>query len=92
MAPVCARRRNDALLRILVCMWCAGAPNLLLPPHLAQESWHNSHHAFPGSARHGLEWWQARPGWAPRGSLPSVAALEAPVNGSPAHATLQSKR
>jgi stearoyl-CoA desaturase (Delta-9 desaturase) len=22
------------------------------------ESWHNNHHAFPSSARHGLEWWQ----------------------------------
>jgi stearoyl-CoA desaturase (delta-9 desaturase) len=22
------------------------------------EGWHNSHHAFPTSARHGLRWWQ----------------------------------
>jgi stearoyl-CoA desaturase (delta-9 desaturase) len=22
------------------------------------ESWHNNHHAFPTSARHGLRWWQ----------------------------------
>jgi stearoyl-CoA desaturase (delta-9 desaturase) len=22
------------------------------------EGWHNSHHAFPTSARHGLQWWQ----------------------------------
>jgi stearoyl-CoA desaturase (Delta-9 desaturase) len=22
------------------------------------ESWHNNHHAFPTSARHGLKWWQ----------------------------------
>ncbi|GMI91876.1 FATTY ACID DESATURASE B, fatty acid desaturase 5 [Hibiscus trionum] len=22
------------------------------------ESWHNNHHAFEYSARHGLEWWQ----------------------------------
>ncbi len=22
------------------------------------EGWHNSHHAFPASARHGLRWWQ----------------------------------
>jgi stearoyl-CoA desaturase (delta-9 desaturase) len=22
------------------------------------EGWHNSHHAFPSSARHGLRWWQ----------------------------------
>jgi len=22
------------------------------------EGWHNNHHAFPKSARHGLRWWQ----------------------------------
>jgi stearoyl-CoA desaturase (delta-9 desaturase) len=22
------------------------------------EGWHNNHHAFPASARHGLVWWQ----------------------------------
>ncbi|HSI57142.1 MAG TPA: acyl-CoA desaturase [Ideonella sp.] len=27
------------------------------------ESWHNNHHAFPYSARLGLEWWQLDPGW-----------------------------
>jgi stearoyl-CoA desaturase (delta-9 desaturase) len=26
------------------------------------ESWHNNHHAFPTSARHGLRWWQLDPG------------------------------
>lgn len=26
------------------------------------ESWHNNHHAFPTSARHGLMWWQLDPG------------------------------
>jgi stearoyl-CoA desaturase (delta-9 desaturase) len=25
------------------------------------EAWHNNHHAFPRSARHGLRWWQADP-------------------------------
>jgi stearoyl-CoA desaturase (delta-9 desaturase) len=25
------------------------------------ESWHNNHHAFPTSARHGLRWWQLDP-------------------------------
>lgn len=29
----------------------------------AGESWHNNHHAFPYSARLGLEWWQLDPGW-----------------------------
>lgn len=28
------------------------------------EGWHNNHHAFPGSARHGQAWWQFDPGWA----------------------------
>jgi stearoyl-CoA desaturase (delta-9 desaturase) len=27
------------------------------------EGWHNNHHAFPTSARHGLEWWQLDVGW-----------------------------
>jgi stearoyl-CoA desaturase (delta-9 desaturase) len=22
------------------------------------EGWHNNHHAFPTSAKHGLKWWQ----------------------------------
>ena len=25
------------------------------------EAWHNNHHAFPTSARHGLRWWQLDP-------------------------------
>jgi stearoyl-CoA desaturase (delta-9 desaturase) len=25
------------------------------------EAWHNNHHAFPTSARHGLRWWQIDP-------------------------------
>jgi len=34
------------------------------------EAWHNNHHAFPTSARHGLHWWQLDPsGWL-------IAALE----------------
>jgi stearoyl-CoA desaturase (delta-9 desaturase) len=27
------------------------------------ESWHNNHHAFPTSARHGLKIWQVDPSW-----------------------------
>nr|XP_043636078.1 palmitoyl-monogalactosyldiacylglycerol delta-7 desaturase, chloroplastic-like [Erigeron canadensis] len=27
------------------------------------EGWHNNHHAFEYSARHGLEWWQIDLGW-----------------------------
>ena len=27
------------------------------------EGWHNNHHAFPSSARHGLRWWQVDLTW-----------------------------
>ena len=27
------------------------------------EGWHNNHHAFPTSARHGLFWWQFDPSY-----------------------------
>jgi stearoyl-CoA desaturase (Delta-9 desaturase) len=27
------------------------------------EGWHNNHHAFPSSARHGLRWWQLDYSW-----------------------------
>ncbi len=27
------------------------------------EGWHNNHHAFPTSARHGLKWWQFDTSW-----------------------------
>ena len=27
------------------------------------EGWHNNHHAFPASARHGLKWWQLDTSW-----------------------------
>jgi fatty-acid desaturase len=27
------------------------------------EGWHNTHHAFPTSARHGLAWWQPDASW-----------------------------
>ena len=27
------------------------------------EGWHNNHHAFPTSARHGLAWYQLDPNW-----------------------------
>jgi stearoyl-CoA desaturase (delta-9 desaturase) len=37
---------------------------LLALPTLG-EAWHNNHHAFPTSARHGLRWWQLDPSaWA----------------------------
>eukprot|EP00879_Flechtneria_rotunda_P022364 GHRR01023598.1.p1 GENE.GHRR01023598.1~~GHRR01023598.1.p1 ORF type:complete len:117 (+),score=34.19 GHRR01023598.1:790-1140(+) len=27
------------------------------------EGWHNAHHAFPYSARHGLDWWELDATW-----------------------------
>jgi stearoyl-CoA desaturase (delta-9 desaturase) len=27
------------------------------------EGWHNNHHTYPASARHGWRWWQWDPGW-----------------------------
>jgi stearoyl-CoA desaturase (delta-9 desaturase) len=36
-------------------------PWLVIPS--AGEAWHNNHHAFPSSARFGLEWWQLDLGW-----------------------------
>ena len=27
------------------------------------EGWHNNHHAFPTSARHGLRWWEFDISW-----------------------------
>ena len=27
------------------------------------DGWHNNHHAFPRSAKHGLRWWQFDPNW-----------------------------
>lgn len=27
------------------------------------EGWHNNHHAFPHSARHGLRWWEIDVTW-----------------------------
>ncbi len=41
-----------------------GSRNSLLVGTLAGgEGWHNNHHAFPYSARHGLLWWQVDATW-----------------------------
>jgi stearoyl-CoA desaturase (delta-9 desaturase) len=37
--------------------------NLLFGVLALGEGWHNNHHAFPSSARHGLEWWQLDFSW-----------------------------
>jgi stearoyl-CoA desaturase (delta-9 desaturase) len=34
-----------------------------LAPITLGESWHNGHHAFPTSARHGLRWWEIDLSW-----------------------------
>lgn len=36
------------------------------------EGWHNNHHAFPSSARHGLKWWQLDISWIVIRSLQAV--------------------
>ncbi len=37
--------------------------NLVVALFSAGEGWHNNHHAFPTSARHGLKWWQIDLSW-----------------------------
>lgn len=37
--------------------------NFWLMPLTLGESFHNGHHAFPTSARHGLRWWEIDPSW-----------------------------
>jgi stearoyl-CoA desaturase (Delta-9 desaturase) len=37
--------------------------NLLFGVLALGEGWHNNHHAFPTSARHGLRWWQVDPSY-----------------------------
>ncbi len=37
--------------------------NLVVAIFSAGEGWHNNHHAFPTSARHGLRWWQIDLSW-----------------------------
>ena len=36
---------------------------MILMPLTFGESWHNNHHAFPTSPRHGLRWWEIDPAW-----------------------------
>ncbi len=37
--------------------------NVLVGVVALGEGWHNNHHAFPSSARHGLKWWQFDLSW-----------------------------
>lgn len=54
------------------------------------EGWHNNHHAFPSSARHGLKWWQFDMSWLIIKSM-EKCGLVWKVNVPSAHA-LASKR
>jgi stearoyl-CoA desaturase (delta-9 desaturase) len=49
------------------------------------EGWHNNHHAFPRSARHGLEWWELDANWIVIRSL-SAMGLVRDIQGLPAEA------
>jgi stearoyl-CoA desaturase (delta-9 desaturase) len=37
--------------------------NALIAAITFGEGWHNNHHAYPRSARHGLSWYQIDPNW-----------------------------
>lgn len=41
----------------------ASTNNLVVAMLTLGEGWHNNHHAFPSSARHGLRFWQIDLGW-----------------------------
>jgi fatty-acid desaturase len=49
------------------------------------EGWHNNHHAFQRSARHGLEWWELDANWILIRSL-QIVGLVRDVQGLPANA------
>ena len=49
------------------------------------EGWHNNHHAFQRSARHGLEWWELDANWLAIRILAAVG-LARDVQGVPANA------
>ena len=40
------------------------------------EGWHNGHHAFPASARHGLRWWELDVSWLTIRTLKAVRLVE----------------
>ncbi len=48
------------------------------------EAWHNNHHAFPTSARHGLRWWQLDPSAWLIGALERIGLVWDVVRVSPA--------
>ena len=40
------------------------------------EGWHNNHHAFPTSARHGLKWWEVDVSWLVISGLEGLGLVE----------------
>ena len=47
------------------------------------ESWHNAHHAFPASPRHGLRWWEIDPSWITIRLMQSIGMAKNPKLPSP---------
>jgi fatty-acid desaturase len=63
---VLEQKLNDLTYAVLDVLCCAGdlSTNCWWVAAVSfGEGWHNSHHAFPYSARHGLEWWELDPTW-----------------------------
>ncbi|KAK9082395.1 hypothetical protein Syun_031274 [Stephania yunnanensis] len=60
-------RKTNAIHPFLVgipLFWWGGFPMVVLMGVIGWgEGWHNNHHAFEFSARHGHEWWQLDMGW-----------------------------
>lgn len=52
------------------------ANNLIFGIFALGEGWHNNHHAFPTSARHGLFWWQFDSSWIIIRAMQSVGLVK----------------
>ena len=74
--------------------------NLLFGILAMGEGWHNNHHAFPTSARHGLRWWQIDTsyylirlltwfGLAWKVRLPTAETCQVRATGSPSQVSVQ---
>lgn len=56
------------------------------------EGWHNAHHAFPASARHGLRWWEVDLSWITIRSLQLVGLVRDVKLPSPSQLQRRSRR
>ena len=54
----CAAKRRHAGQRFTLAFRDESRNNAIFGVLALGEGWHNNHHAFPSSARHGLRWWQ----------------------------------